>query len=117
MNKTIEVTKRDGTTETVEIRELTGRELNKWLEAVGDEGKLVELICGKPEGFADTLTLASYDEVISQGRELNEPYFYKWYQRMLERNERLSPGFSESLKRKAVSAMEGVQATATPAQS
>jgi len=69
----ITVTCRDGRTETVSIKQIPIREVGKFLELLDDEPSLVEFLCGKEKGWADGLSIESYEEVAERGTALNYP--------------------------------------------
>jgi hypothetical protein len=84
--------------EIVKVRQLPIRHMDKYLACFDDEAKAIELFCDKPEGWADSLTPASHNELIEKGQELNFPLFDGWYRRRMARAEMLSPGLTERLK-------------------
>lgn len=85
------VEKLDGTTETVKVRQLPVRLLQSYLLKLDDEAAAIELFCDKPEGWADTLTIASCAAIVTKGEELNSESFFAWLQRRVARQERLVP--------------------------
>ncbi len=75
----VEALFRDGTKEEVKVRQLPIRLLaDQWARSQGDEAKLVELYCDKPEGWDDNLLPESHVEIIDIGSELNRPMFARW---------------------------------------
>lgn len=104
----IEIELLDGTRETVLVREIRPRHMEKYLRCFDDEAKSIELFCDKPEGWADTITTASHDTLIEKGQQINVPLFDRWFRRRKERLEILSPGLLEGLKESARKAMEVV---------
>lgn len=93
----ISITKRDGSQETVLVRELTVSELTKYAMTLDYEPKIAELFCDKPAGWADSLTRESFVAVIVKGEEMNLSFFSDWMSRRLERNRRMLPGMDEKL--------------------
>lgn len=87
----ISVKFRDGTTEKVFVREVPIRKLPDFMEAQDDEPALVELVCEKPEGWADTLTTESFEGIVRQGGDLNFPLLERWLQRKADAVKRLQP--------------------------
>lgn len=85
------VEKLDGTSETVKVRQLPVRLLQSYLLKLDDEAAAIELFCDKPEGWADTLTIASCAAVVTEGEKLNSESFFAWLQRRVARQERLVP--------------------------
>ncbi len=66
-----------------------------------DENRLVELFCDKPEGWSDTLTVESFEKVVTEGEKLNADFFSRWVQRRLTRQEKVMPGITAQLARNA----------------
>lgn len=86
------VTLWDGTTETVSIRMLPVREYEAFARVLENEPRMAEIMCGKPEGWGDTLRPDSLGEIVTQGERLNADFFVPWFRRRAERMERLVPG-------------------------
>jgi hypothetical protein len=82
----------DGTTETVSIRMLPVREYESFARVLENEPRMAEILCGRPEGWGDTLRPDSLGEIITQGERLNADFFVPWFRRRAERMERLVPG-------------------------
>ncbi len=80
--------------ETVLILQLEIESFPKLLAAQDDEAKAIELYCGKPDGWAKTLTPSSHELVIAEGERINSDFFGRWVQRRLQRQERLIPGIT-----------------------
>lgn len=104
-----EVKKRDGTTEAIRIQQLPVRMFNQMLALQDDEPALVELYCGKPKGWADTLTMEDYNSVITAADSLNEAPFDSWLKRRLSRSEKLMPGFMEKIVGAALPSPTGLR--------
>lgn len=64
---------RDGREEEVVIRLAKVRELPKLLTLLDDEPELLEHLCDKEEGWADSLTIDSHEELVEAALELNRP--------------------------------------------
>ena len=77
----IEIRLADGTTDKVKVRQLPIRLLGQYADLHTDEPALVELLVGKPDGFADNLAIESYEEIIAVGKELNDGPFERWVNR------------------------------------
>lgn len=81
----------DGGEETVRVRQLPLRLLPAYGDAVQDENKLAELVCDRPEGWAETLTPDSLLDVVEAADELNRGPFFRWAERRLRTNRGLAP--------------------------
>jgi hypothetical protein len=90
-----------GGTEKVFIRQIPIRQMPRMLAALEDENRLVELFCDKPEGWSDTLTVESFEKLVTEGERLNADFFSRWVQRRLTRQEKVMPGITEKLARNA----------------
>lgn len=88
----VAVTFANGEKGTVKVRQLPVRQLNAYLLKIDDEAGAVELFTGNPEGWADTLTLESFEAVLAEGERLNSDSFFAWLRRRVERQERIAPG-------------------------
>ena len=73
------------TAETVFVRQLPIRLFPQLRAALQDEGKMIELYCDKPAGWADGLTVESHEELIAKGDEINRDFFSRWVERMKSR--------------------------------
>ena len=96
-----EVTRRDGSTEKVKIRQLPVSLYPAFLAAQDDEPKMVELLCDRPAGWADTIAPEAFEAIVIAGETLNPDFFSRWVQRRLSRQERLIPGITERLAKSA----------------
>ena len=97
------VEKLDGTTETVKVRQLPVRLLQSYLLKLDDEAAAIELFCDKPEGWADTLTIASCAAIVTEGEKLNSESFFAWLQRRVARQERLVPNSTGEVGKQVLS--------------
>lgn len=87
----------DGTTEAVFLKQLPIRQLQRYLESIDDEAARIELVAGKPSGWADKLKVESHVELLAAAEGLNADTFFAWLRRRVERQERLAPGSSGEL--------------------
>jgi hypothetical protein len=94
----------DGTCETVKVRQLPIRLLQSYLQTVDDECARLELLCDKPERWADKLTAESHVDLLTAGEALNNDNFFAWLRRRVQRQERLAPGSSGELGKHLLSA-------------
>jgi len=102
------VTMRDGKTEEVTIRQLPVKLFPVLLAAQDDEGKLAELYCDKPPGWADALSIDSFEAVITEGERINSDFFSRWVQRRINRQEKMMPGVTARLtERVALASLNG----------
>lgn len=81
------VTKPDGATETVRIRQLPIRLLPQYLASLDDEPRMVELLCDKPSGWSDSLSPADFEGIIEEGERLNSDFFSRWLERKKKREQ------------------------------
>jgi hypothetical protein len=91
----------DGATESVKIAQIPIKDFPKFLQVQDDELKMAEFFCGKPEGWASSLSLDSLEGIITEGERINADFFSRWVQRRIARQERLIPGLTQ----KALSAL------------
>lgn len=68
------VTKTDGSTENVAVRQLNLRQLQEYLKNEQDLPACAELFCAKKAGWADTVTMRSTLAVVAEGRRLNSDF-------------------------------------------
>lgn len=101
----VTVTKLDGTTEVVKVRQLLIRDFPDFLKLLDDEPGQVDFYCSKTRGWGDTLTPASFEAVLTEGDKLNSDFFSRWVQRRLEKQERVMPGLSEKIQNQVVSSL------------
>lgn len=95
---------KDGTCETVKVRQLPIRLLPDYLKTVDDECARLELLCDKPAGWSDKLTQESHVDLLTAGEGLNNDSFFAWLRRRVQRQERLVPGSSGELGKHLLSA-------------
>lgn len=77
------VTKRDGKTEKVFVRELPIEALDEFAAIIADDAASLDLICDKPRGWSRTLSQKSFMEVMEAG-EGNRAFFMKLMQSRLD---------------------------------
>lgn len=87
----VEVRYRAGEPEKVLVRELPVKDYPRLLAALVSEERQAEIYCGKPEGWADTLTAASHHDVMQAGEALNKGPFFGWFDRRTEKTRRMQP--------------------------
>lgn len=102
----MEITYLTGGKETVKVRQVPVRHMEKYLLAIDDEPAAVELFCGREKGWSETLTEESFNAVAEKGQDINLPFFGPWLRRRMKRLEVLKPGFSTSLDSVIKSAIE-----------
>ena len=83
------VTKHDGSTETVFVKQLSIRKYKQFIEAQHDEAKMIAMTCNKPEEYCDALTPESHIALIETIERVNESFFLLWLQRLGDRKGRL----------------------------
>ena len=83
--------------ETVRVRQLPIKLYPRMLECVDDEAALVELYCDQPKGWAETLSLDSFEAIVAEADKLNADFFSRWVARRLGRMERVKPGITERM--------------------
>ena len=87
----LDVELQDGSREAVTVRLLKIREFPDYLRVVDDEGPLAEFLCGKPAGWAETLTISSLLDICDKGHEVNFKNACRWGERRARTNEALLP--------------------------
>jgi len=99
----INVTHLDDSIETVKVRQLTIKDMPRYMACFEDVEKAAELFCAKPSGWAETLTRESFMEVITAGEALNLD-FLEWHaKRSQARREKVMPGLTEKIMNAAMS--------------
>ena len=87
----IEVQHLDGSTETVTIALLKIKQFPEYLQKLEDEEALAEFLCGKPEGWSQTLDVDTILKICEKGHDLNFKNACRWGQRRASINEGLLP--------------------------
>jgi hypothetical protein len=94
---TVTVRKLDGTTEEVKILQLPISKFPEMIGAMDDEIAMVELFCGKPKGWAETLQIDDVERVVIEGERVNKGFFERWFRRKVTRAELMYPGSVEKI--------------------
>ena len=81
----------DGSTETVKVRQLPIRQLQKFMALMGDEAAMVELVCDKPNGWADSLSIDSFEAIAALAWKINHPTFERQVLRLQEKGLAVQP--------------------------
>lgn len=81
----LQLLKNDGNYETVRVLQLPVRSYPALQAAIQNEPRTVELYCGKPSGWSDTLTIAAFESVIAEGERINGDFFLRWLERQKKR--------------------------------
>lgn len=71
----------DGTPEEVRVRKLNVYELQTYAMCYGDQGKTVELFCGKEPLWAGKLLYDDVERILDVGVEINDPILSRFAQR------------------------------------
>src|SRR6202008_3376798 len=79
----LEVTHKDGSKETVKVREIPATKIQLFTFATGwgKEAEQVAIYCDKPVEWTDTLTIASFNAIADKGLEINFDFFEAWHVR------------------------------------
>lgn len=93
----------NGPAAIVRVRQLPVRLMPRYLEALDDEPAFVELLCDKPAGWADTLTIESHEAILAEGERLNREAFFSWLVRRADRQERMAPGSTDERTKALIS--------------
>lgn len=93
------VKKRDGTEEIVKIAQLPIRKLQHYMLVIDDEAAQVELFCGQEKGWAETLTLESFDQIMVEGEKLNLDFMTRSAARANARREKIMPGAQDKIEK------------------
>lgn len=86
------------TLERVYVRQLPVKDYPRLqqLIAQGDECRLVEFYCGKPDGWAETLRPDTHTQIIEAAEELNRDFFSRWEARQRARQQAMQQQALES---------------------
>jgi hypothetical protein len=103
--KMVTVTLREGAKEEITVQQLAVAQMPRLLAVMEDEAAMVELFCGKPKGWAVTLTPEAHEEIVTEGERLNADFFGRWVQRQLQRRERLVPGITQAMQSTVLSSL------------
>jgi hypothetical protein len=113
----IVVTRLDGTTESVRLRQITLGECEKLLLVQGDEIALACLYTGKERAWFEALDPVSQEQVVIEGDRINADFFGRWLSRRLARQERIAPGMMAKVLERAIAPETIEPAPVTPSRS
>jgi len=65
----------DGTTETVRCRIRKVSEIQEGFNYVADEARMADWLFDKPKGWAETLSIGSYNEAVETALRVNADFF------------------------------------------
>jgi len=98
----LQVTRLDGTAETIRLCQIALGQCEKLLAAQGDEIALGCLYTGRDRTWFESLDANSQERVVIEGDRLNADFFGRWFRRRLDRQERLMPGVTEKFVQRAL---------------
>ncbi len=104
----IEVEHRDGSKETVLVRQLPVKDMQRFWSGLNNEAASIELVCERPEGWHEKLKPESYQALADKAQEINLPFFRPWVRRQIRWQEAASPGVIEGVKAAIDLALEKV---------
>jgi len=78
--------------ETVRVRAIKVKQCEEYARTIEDECLRAEFVCGKPAGWAETLTRESVEAIIEADTEINLDFFSRWLRRKAALAERIQPG-------------------------
>lgn len=102
----VTVTKVDGSTEVVKVRQLPIKDLPRYLVVYEDESGTIGLFCGRGEAWVSDLDPASAELIIQEGEKLNLDFLARHVTRKIARREKLAPGMTDKIIQMAVSALQ-----------
>src|SRR6266481_4341926 len=76
----VEVTYLNGEKETVRVRQFKVSECADYMKVMDYEDRAIAFLARKPESWADTLTVESWEKIITEGERLNGDFFSRWVQ-------------------------------------
>jgi hypothetical protein len=82
------VTYPDGREEVVNVKLLNVRQITRFIAVGEDPAAAAELFCGKPNGWADTITPESVYRVVATGERVNKSPFVRHLAFLNERGAR-----------------------------
>lgn len=102
-------------TEKVKVRMIPLKLYPNAAATMADDLRWVEMLCDKPQGWADDLHPASFLELLEKGEGLNS-HFFVWFTRKFNANKKLLGGekFDEAVTAQ-LSALKG-QSQSSPAK-
>jgi hypothetical protein len=92
---TFNAAKKDGTAESVFVRQIGIEDCPAYLELQDDELAMIEFVVAKPEGWAKTLTPACQEALLAEAERINADFFSRWVERQKKRADKLMPGIVE----------------------
>lgn len=79
--RAITVTLSDGTSEEIHIKKLNVYELQTYAMTYGDQGRTVELFCGKEPGWAGAISYDDVERILDEGVSINDPTLIRYSER------------------------------------
>jgi len=89
-----------GNFEIVTVRQVPLKQYRELMQAQDNEFHFIEIVCNKPEGWAENMKPADYNLLVDEANRINADFF-AWCSRQIARVERLAPGFMERAARTA----------------
>ena len=93
--KSVSVTKLDGSTESIFVKQLPARLMPDYAKAQDEEVQLIKLATGRDEAWCDTLSRQSHEQLVAEVEAANAAFFLSWFERRKQRAEKLVPGAFE----------------------
>lgn len=81
-----------GKKEWIDVCVIRPSRMEQYARSLSTEARAVEMCCRAEEGWADTLTPASYEAVAEIALEINSPNYRAWCVRQLKLREMQTPG-------------------------
>ncbi len=91
----VSITKLDGSTDTVTVKQLPARLMLDYAKALEDEVSMIKLATGKDDEFCDSLSIESHELLVTTVEAVNGDFFQRWFERKKARAERIAPGAFE----------------------
>lgn len=79
--RAISVTYADETSEEIHIKKLNVYELQTYAMCYGDQGRTVELFCGKEPGWAGKISYEDVELILDEGVSINDPTLIRYSER------------------------------------
>jgi hypothetical protein len=105
----LEIKYKNGSKETVKIRQIPATKISDFAQRLGDEAFSVSIYCDKPMEWVDSLSYDSLNAIAEKGMEINLPFLNGWFHRRAKWNEATAVGAIAELKRKVETMMEVLQ--------
>jgi hypothetical protein len=103
----------DGHQELVNVRQVPLKQYRELMEAQANEFRFIELVCEKPENWAENMKPADYNALVDEANRINADFF-AWCARQIQRVERLAPGFMDRAARQATTPQDKPSPTTRP---